>query len=160
MKGMVMEKIREWMDSKARRIVARILTKENEAGHNRLCRFVSWVCHWGPHGTFVLVHTEHLKTGGMFCIYGSECGKPTESYMRQMHERMEAFHHVERMLRENGGLVSMVWENVNFSSSALCSCGNATERAFPSHAPLCEYRVKHDFPISVDEYKEAVSYSN
>lgn len=155
-----MTRIKGWFDDKLRRLVGRLLSIEGEDGHNRLCRFISWVCHYGPHGTFA--HQGHLRmeSGGYICLTGTRCGEPTESYMRQMHEQLEWFHRTEGILRKSGALVSMVWENPRFSAAGLCNCGQSDNRKFPDHVPLCPYRVEHDFPVSVEEYREAIAPLN
>lgn len=153
-------KVKSWAEHQLRRLLGYFFAVEGEDGHNRLCRFVSFVCHYGPSGTFAHVAHVNLDTGGHVCMFGTCCGRPTESYMEQMHERLEWFHATEKLLTESGGLVSMVWENPRFSVSVLCDCGQSENSRFPDHAPLCGYRVKHDFPITVEEYKDAIALVN
>lgn len=153
-------KLREWSERRLRKLLGRVLSRQGEDGHNLLCRFNKFVCHYGPHGTFCYADCHKLDAGGHICTFGTACGEPTESYMRQMHEQLEQFHRISAALEKSGGMVSFVMENPRFSSTTLCDCGQNHNPRLPEHAPLCPYRIEHDFPVSVDEYREAIAPIN
>jgi hypothetical protein len=154
------DNLKEWAERKLRKLIGRVLAVEGEDGHNRLCRFNTWVCHYGPHGTFEYVSHINLKAGGHLCLIGTCCGEPTESHMRQMDEQLMWFHATEKVLRESGALQTFVWENSRFSASTLCNCGQPDNPRLPEHQPLCPYRVEHDFQPSIEEYREALASVN
>lgn len=143
-----------------RRMLGAFFSHEGEDGHNRLCRFIGFICHYGPSGTFCYADRHKLDTGGSICTFGSQCGKPTDSYMQQMNEQLEQFHRISRALEKSGGMMSFVMENPRFSATNLCNCGKASTRSLPEHDPLCPYRTEHDFPVSVDEYRDAIGPVN
>lgn len=148
---------KEWLDAKLRRVVGRLFARQGEDGHNRLCRFNSWVCHWGPHGTFEYMGHVKLEAGGHLCLAATCCGEPSESHMEKMNEELEWFHRTEEVLRKAGAITTMVWKNSRFSASTLCGCGQPDNPRLPEHAPLCPYRIEHDFRPSIEEYREAVA---
>lgn len=148
--------MRERFEGLLRKALGRVFSVEGEDGHNRLCRFIKFVCHYGPGGTFCYADHRTLESGGSLCVYGTKCGRPTESYMRQMNEQIEWLHRVTDALEKSGGMVTMVMENPRFSVANLCTCGQPDNQRLPDHRPLCLYRVEHDFPVSVEEYREAV----
>lgn len=133
-----------------------LLYSTDETGHTLLCRLLCNVAHYGPSGTFVTIAHVNLEAGGSLCAFGVQCGKPSESYMQQIHERAEEFQRIHRILKASGALVAMVWENPRFSSAGLCKCGRSDERKLPLHDPLCPYRVEHGIPVTVEEYRKAL----
>lgn len=149
--------VKAWTNTKARKLVGRFLAAQGKDGHNRLCRFNSWVCHWGPSGTFEYIGHIEIAAGGYLCIAGTKCGDPTEDYLEQMNEQLEWFHRTERALRKSGVLTGMVWENPRFSASTLCNCGQPQNPRLPEHEPLCPYRIEHDFQPSIEEYRQAIA---
>ncbi len=141
---------------KSPRRLGRILSREDASGHTLLCRLFSEISSYGPRGTFASVDKHKLESGGNLCTFGVWCGSPTESYTRQMFERLEHLHRTTQILVKMGALQSHVWENPNFSASSLCRCGKSDDSKFSSHDPLCPYRVKHHMKVTIDEYKAAL----
>ena len=136
--------------------LGRILARENSSGHTMLCRIIEALAHYGPHGTFVLLDSRPLKAGGYLCSFGVQCGKPTDSYMRQHFERVAEFERIGNMLKAAGALHTMIWQHPRFSAQGLCQCGRSEDPEFAGHDPLCPYRLEHQYPVSVDEYRAAI----
>jgi hypothetical protein len=130
-----------------------LLTREDESGHTLLCRLISWIANWGPHGTFVLLDRRDCDAGGHLCGFGVECGKPSENYMALMAERSLHFRRTMKLVEELGIVQTHIWKNPRFSAASLCSCGHPDVQGFPYHHPLCRYRVEHNIEISVEEYR-------
>lgn len=133
-----------------------LMAKEDETGHTLLCRLFGGIVHYGPQGTFASVHQTNLESGGHLCVYGCQCGAPTEDYTRQMVERLKEMRAVMRMLTASGALISQIWENPRFSSAGLCQCGNKENPRLPEHDPLCPYRIEHHHQPTFEEYRKAL----
>ena len=149
--------LKRYFDEKLVRIVGRWFSRQDESGHTRICRFISWVCHFGQNGTFVIVDRHKLDAGGHICTFGAECGKPTGSYTRQMNERLEWFRRTSALLQESGAIQSFVWSNPKFSVDSLCTCGNSDNQRFSDHHPLCRYRTEHHRDVTLEEYRDAIN---
>ena len=142
---------------KIMKIIGSFLFHYGNDGHSRLCRVLSYIAHYGPHGTFVCLDRVGLESGGNLCSFGVQCGEPTKSYMLHMNEAQERFRLITKALKESGGLVCSIIENPNTSSSILCQCGNQEEKRFDKHSPLCPYREKWGCQPTFNEYREAVN---
>lgn len=135
------------------RNLGKIMSEEDDSGHTLMCRLIKLICHYSPGGTFVKCGCHDLESGGSLCIFGVECGKPTASYIRQMHERSEQFQHMMRMVEALGIIHTDVWDNPRFSVANNCTCGKSDNRRLPDHDPICGYRISHHFPVTIEEYK-------